>query len=332
MGAVTALSTLTEQWDSAAVLLMAKRAPGLAKQTIDSNPLTEAMVQKDITSMMGKRIEVPLEIGRNPNVTYLQSFDAQMEIVPTEVAAMAIYKPALLACPIKFNDYEKKLATSPEAFDSVITLRENQARRSMAEMLNQFLYGSGAGGVTLGLGAYIPTSVGSNTVGTISETTAPFWRSQVRTGAGSWAANGHNGTANDYMLNMWITTSENATGTGQNRLLVADTSVFEYYSANESQKIRIISNDPGLGGVYQNALTYRGTPIVFDKMCDPGTVFFIDKNSFQWYVAPGMNMDVSPMMRAGSTQPFVSFVVLTLFHQLVNNRRQLNGKITGWTR
>lgn len=329
----TAISTLTEQWDSAAVLLMAKRAPGLAKQTIDDNPLTEAVVQKEITSMMGKRIEVPLEIGRNPNVTYLQSFDAQMEIVPTEVATMAVYKPSLLACPIKFNDYEKKLATSPESFDSVITLRENQARRSMAEMLNQFLYGAGANGVTLGLGAYIPTTVGTNTVGTISESVAPFWRSQVRTGAGSWALNGHNGTAQDYMLNMWITCSSSSNGAkGHPDLLIADTSVFEYYSASESQKIRIVSNSPGLGGIYENSMTYRGVPIVFDKMCDPGTVFFLHRNAFSWYVAPGMNMDVSPMMRAGSNQPFVSFVVLTLFHQWVCERRQLLGKITGWTR
>lgn len=329
---MAAISTLTEQWDSAAVLLMAKRAPGLAKQTIDDNPLTEALVQREITSMMGKRIEVPLEIGRNPNVTYLQSFDAQMEIVPTEVAAMAVYKPSLLACPIKFNDYEKKLATSPEAFDSVITLRENQARRSVAEMLNQFLYGVGANGVTLGLGAYIPTTVGTNTVGTVPEATAPFWRSQVRTGAGSWAANGHHGTANDYMLNMWITCSSSANGMkGHPDLLIADTSVYEFYEANEGQKIRIISNNPGPGGIY-GATTYRGVPFVFDKMCDTGTVFFIHKDSFQWFAAPGMNMDVSPMMRAGANQPFVSFVVLTLFHQLVNNRRNLNGKVTGWTR
>ena len=329
---MAAISTLTQNWDTAAVLLMAKRAPGLAKQTIDDNPLVEGVTTKEITSMMGLRIEVPLEIGRNPNAGYLSSFDAMVEIVPTEVAAMAVYKPSLLHCPLKFNAYEKKLATSPEAFANVITIRENQARRTMAEMLNQALYGTGANLKTMGLGAYVPTTVGSNTVGTISETNAPFWKSQVRTGAGSWAANGHNGTANDYMLDMWITCSSSATGAkGSPDLLVADTSVYQYYSANEGQKIRIISNSPGLGGVYENSLTYRGKPIVFDKMCDAGTVFFLHKDAFSWYVAPGMNMDVSPMLPV-SNQPYVSYCVLTLFHQWVCERRNLLGKITGWTR
>lgn len=327
-----AVPVLTEQWDSAATLLMAKRAPGLARQTIDDNPLTEALAINEITSMMGKRIEVPLEIGTNPNVTYLQSFDATVEMTQTEVATMATYKPSLLCCPIKFNDYEKKQASSPESFDSYITLKEGQARRSMATFLNQHLYGAGAGGVTLGLGAFVPTTVGTNTVGTIAEATNPFWRSQVRTGAGSWAANGHHGTANDYMLNMWLTCSSSSNGmTGAPDLLIADTTVYEFYEANEGQKVRLISNNPGPGGIY-GATTYRGRPFVFDKMCDAGTIFMLHKNSFQWYAAPGMNMDVSPMMRAGANQPYVSFVVITLFHQLTNNRRNLNGKITGWTR
>jgi hypothetical protein len=309
---------------------MARRSPKLAKQTIDDNPLLEEVTQSEINSGMGLRIEEPLEIGRNPNVTYLQSPDAMMEIVPTEVAAMAVYKPSLLACPIKFNDIEKKINSGPEKFADLIQLRLNQARRSMAEILNQALYGRGENLKTIGLGAYVPTTVGSNTVGTISEANAPFWKSQVRTGAASWAQNGHNGTAQDYMLDMWITCSSSMKG-GHPDLLVADPLVYQYYSATEGQKIRITSNNPGLGGVYDNSMTYRGVPIVFDKNADAGTVFFLHRKAFKWYVAPGLNMDVSDMRRV-SNQPFVSYVVLALFHQWVCTRRQLLGKITGWTR
>jgi hypothetical protein len=119
---------------------MAERAPTLAKQTIDDNPLLEAATQREISSAMGLRIERPLEIGRNPNAGYLQSFDAMVEIVPTEVAAMAIYKPSLLACPIRFNAGEKKINDSNKYAD-LIDLRMNQARRTLAEILNQALYG-----------------------------------------------------------------------------------------------------------------------------------------------------------------------------------------------
>lgn len=329
---MAAISTLSQTWDSYTVAVMAKRAPTLAKQTIDDNPLLEAMTQREISSNMGLRIEVPLEIGRNPNAGYLQSFDAMMEIVPTDVAAMAVYKPSLLACPIRFNQGEKKIDSGPEAYANLIDLRMNQARRTMAEILNQSLYGTGANLKTIGLGAYIPTTVGTNTVGTISESNAPFWKSQVRTGAGSWAANGHNGTANDYMLDMWITCSSSANGQkGSPDLLIADPLVYQYYSASEGQKIRITTNNPGLGGVYDSSLTYRGVPIVFDKMADAATVYFIHKGNFKWYVAPGFNMDVSPM-RPVANQPFVDYCVLALYHQLVCDRRQLLGKITGWTR
>ena len=327
---MTAISTLTQNWDSYTIAIMAERAPTLAKQTIEDNPLLEAATQKEISSAMGLRIEVPLEIGRNPNAGYLQSFDAMMEIVPTEVAAMAVYKPSLFACPIRFNAGEKKINDSNKYAD-LIDLRMNQARRTTAEIINQNLYGTGANLKTIGLGAYIPTTVGSNTVGTISEANAPFWKSQVRTGAGSFAANGHNGTANDYMLDMWITCSSSATGTkGAPSKLVADPLVFQYYSASEGQKIRILSSDK-IGGIYENSLTYRGVPMLFDKMCDPATVFFLHDDAFSWYAAPGFNMDVSPM-RPVANQPYVDYCVITLFHQWVCNRRNLLGKITGWTR
>lgn len=327
---MTAISTLTQNWDSLAVSIMAKRAPILAKQTIDDNPLLEEISQREIPSGMGLRIEIPLEIGRNPNATYLQNADAIMEIVPTEVAAMAVYKPSLLVCPIKFNDVEKKINSGPEQFADLIQLRLNQARRTLAEILNQNLYGTGSNLKTLGLGAYIPTTVGSNTVGTIAESTAPFWKSQVQTSAGSFAANGHNGTAQDLMLSMWITCSASVKG-GYPDLLVGDPLFYQYYSRAEGQRIRILSNSPGLGGVYDNgSMSYRGVPIVFDRMADASTVFYIHKDAFSWYTAPGMNMDVSDMRRV-SNQPFVSYVVLALFHQWVCERRQLLGKITGWS-
>ena len=327
---MTAISTLTQNWDSYTIAIMAERAPTLAKQTIDDNPLLEAATQREISSAMGLRIERPLEIGRNPNAGYLQSFDAMVEIVPTEVAAMAVYKPSLLACPIRFNAGEKKINDSNKYAD-VIDLRMNQARRTLAEILNQALYGVGANLKTIGLGAYIPTTVGSNTVGTINEANAPFWRSQVRTGAGSFAANGHNGTANDYMLDMWITCSSSGNGTkGAPSKLIADPLFYQYYSASEGQRTRILKGDD-FGELYKGAMTYRGVPILFDKVADPNTVWYSHDDAFSWYAAPGFNMDVSAMRPVGN-QPYVDYCVITLFHQWVCDRRNQLGKITGWSR
>lgn len=326
---MTAISSLTQNWDSYTISIMAERAPTLAKQTIDDNPLLEYATQKEITSAMGLRIEVPLEIGRNPNAGYLQSFDAMMEIVPTDVAAMAVYKPSLLACPIRFNAGEKKINDSNKYAD-LIDLRMNQARRTLAEILNQALYGVGANLKTIGLGAYIPTTVGTNTVGTIAEANAPFWKSQVRPACGSFAANGHNGTANDYMLDMWITCSASSSQKGSPSRLVCDPLFYQYYSASEGQRIRIL-NSADIGGIYKGELTYRGAPVLCDKMADAASVWYLHDEAFDWYVAPGFNMDVSPM-RPVANQPFVDYCVIALFHQWVCKRRQLLGKLVGWTR
>jgi len=323
---------LTQTWDNAAVTTMAKRAPALAKQTLDRHPLLDAIEVETITSGMGLRIEVPLEIGRNTSAGYLTSPDAKMELVDQTVASMATFRPSLLACPVKFNRIEKVMNSGKEQFINLMTKKSNQALRTMREIVAINLHGKGDNLKTLGLGAYAPVDPTTGIVGGINRATSKFWQSQVRN-IGSWATSGHLGSGADLPFNLWVTCTD---GDEEPDISVWDQNCYERYHRSLGGLVRYIqAGTPGkiLGdgvGYPRTNLMYQGKPAILDKKADPDSFFFLHKGAFKWYVAPGMNFEPTDMMTL-PTNPLVTFVVLILFHQWVCDRPQLQGRGTAVT-
>jgi hypothetical protein len=323
---------LTQTWDNAAVTTMAMRAPGLAKQTLDRHPFLSQVEVQQITSGMGLRIEIPLEVGRNTSAAYLTSPDARMELVDQNVASMAVYRPSLLACPVKFTKIEKVMNSGKQQFIDLMKRKSNQALRTLRELVAINLHGTGANLKTIGLGAYAPVDPTTGIVGGINSATNKYWQSQVRT-IGSWATSGHLGSSADLPFNLWITCTD---GDEEPSISVWDQNCYERYHRALGGLVRYIqAGTPGkiLGdgvGYPKTNLLYQGKPAILDKKADPDSFFFLHLDDFTWYVAPGMNFEPTDMMTL-PTNPFVSFVVLALYHQWVCQRRQLQGRGTGVT-
>jgi hypothetical protein len=281
---------------------------------------------------MGLRIEIPLEIGRNTSAAYLTSPDSKMELVDQTVASMAVYRPSLLACPVKFNRIEKTMNSGKEQFIKLMTVKSNQALRTMREIVAVNLHGTGANLKTLGLGTYAPVDPTTGILGGINRATSKFWQSQVRN-IGSWATSGHLGSAGDLPFNLWISCSD---GDKEPDVSVWDQNTYERYHRSLGGLVRYISaQTPGkiLGdgiGYPRTNLMYQGKAAILDKKADPDTFFFLHKDQMKWYVAPGMNFEPTDMMTL-PTNPLVSFLVLILFHQWVWERPQLNGRGTAVT-
>lgn len=323
---------LTQTWDNLAVTTLARRAPKLVKQTLDRHPLLQDIeTQPIVNTGMGLRIEVPLEVGRNTSAAYLQSPDAKMELIDQNATSMAVYRPSLLVCPLKFNRIEKIANSGKEQFVNLMTLKQNQALRTIRELVAINLHGNGTNLKTMGFGAYIPVDPTTGLIGGINRATNPYWRSQVRT-IGSWATSGHLGSGSDLPFNLWIACTD---GDEEPDASVWDQNCYERYHRSLGGLVRYINADtPGkiLGdglGYPKTNLMYQGKPAILDKKADPDSFFFIHRETFKLYVAPGMNMEPTEMMPIPGA--LGTFMVLIFFHQYVNDRPMINGRGTGVT-
>lgn len=317
-------ASLTQKWDNMAVTTFGRRGPAMVKQTIDTHPLLAEVAVEPITSGMW-RIEVPLEIGRNSAGGYLTSADGRVEIVDQDVASMAVYRPSLLAVPVKFNRIEKIQNAGKEQFKSLMVLKSNQAMRSMKEIVAANLFGKGDNFKTIGLGASVPTDPATTSVGGVP-VSHKYWRSLSRPNFGSWAANGHLGSANDYLFNgyLYVTTD------GEDDVfIVSDFNSYERYHRSLGAAVRYI-NDDGPTSVLNKGrrLSYQGRPWYADRKCDPDTILMLHRNDFQWHVAQGMNFEPTEMLPIDG-HPLSSYMALILFHQWVPVRRNRNMRFSG---
>lgn len=322
------LPTQSLTFDNMVVSTLQKRSSKLAVQALmEHRVLAELTKNKESTGFGGPNdIVVPLEYGENSTVGYLDSIESEVTVTSQEHLTAARYTPSLLAGVTKWNEEEKTQNQSKEQFINLMEVKERRLKATFRRILAQNLYGDGTGRRTNGLAMYVPSSVGSNTVGGIAEASYSFWKSQVRASCGSFAANGIFGTANDYVLNAFI----NCTDETQPGLIVSDNLVFEYAHGKFGQAVQYFNNEQ-FGAVGKMELRYQGTRWVWDKDCDSATMFILHPEAFAWYTTPGMDFSMTPVMTPPK-QPWVRFTATIIKHQLTCNQRMLLARLSGWTR
>lgn len=319
-----AVNSQTLDYDNLVVSTMAMRLPKIKAQVLKEHKVLALLTKNKETSGMGRQIEVDLEYGENNTVDYLSSIESEISVTDQQHLTKAYFTPALLAGVVKWNAEEKAQNSSKEKYIDLMKVKERRIKATFRRKLAQGLYGTGANRTTNGLGMYVPTAVGSNTVGGISEATAPWWRSQVRTSSGSFAANGIFGSANDYVLNGII----NCTDEEMPDLIISDTTVFEYAHKSFGSDVRYVSNDT-FGNIGKMELRYQGTRWVWDKDCDAATMFILHTGDFIFVTTAGMDFTPTPVMTPDK-QPWVRYVAYLSRHQLVVNRRMLHMRLSGW--
>lgn len=322
-----ALPSLSAQdLDNVYSATLAEMSSEVTGQLLTENPIIAELTKNVKTGGMGKWIEFRLRYGRNPNAKFFVSSSDTINLTSTQVLTTAYVEPSLLVIPVKFDDIERKQNSGAEQIVDLAGEYLEQAKETGQSILAENLYGDGASKTTMGLGAWVPQTVGSNTVAGISESSASWWQSYSRTSAGSWAANGYLGTSNDYMVNAYLRLSD---GSKKPNLIISDDSTFEKFHRTLGQQVRYISQS-AFGEIGKLELQFLGSKYLHDKNADADTTFMLHTDDFEWHVTEGMNFDTSDVRRVDK-QPFVSYVVMALRHQLVCKRRNLQGRISGWT-
>lgn len=316
---------------------LAKFSGDVKSQSFMEVPAWNRLTKNRDSSSGGKRVEKRIRGGLNTNGKTMQS-DADTVTFTDQANLKTAYVDymAMLAIPVMRSRVMASINSGPEGLVSVAQADMAQATDTMTNMLSSQLFGDGTGKTILGLNAISPTTVGTNTYAGIPESTATYWQPYAETGAGSFATNGHNGSGDDKLLTGFLNCSDN--GAKQPTDIVSGVDVFSYYLAKEGQLIRNTSNAEflkiGQDTISQNAgvgVPYRGAVWTFDNGAPAGTTWLLHSGDITLYEDPNFNFNWTNIGNLG-LQILLEGSVLLYRCQMICDRRNWQGKITGWSR
>ena len=205
----------------------------------------------------------------------------------------------------------------------LIKARAKATEMTIAEKLDEQFFGDGAGNGGkdfIGLSAIIEASDPSwGDLGGIDSATNAWWQSTEDNTSEAIATWGLAG-----MSNMWNTVSE---GNDHPTHLITTAAVFGGFEAILTANARYMDPEVGDAG-FQNLL-YKGVPVVFDKYCQTGVMYFVNINYITLYSLAGVWFEPSEFVTPPNQD--VMYKYLKLYGALTTDNRKRHGKHTAFT-
>lgn len=321
-------SSYTKEFDDITTATNASVIPGLVNQLLTDHPVYSELTKSEnrmSSTFAQNRVEWKVRAGLNNSVKYFSSATAEVDLYDQAHMTSAWAEPSILGGAVLYTDVEKEQTEGRDGIISLQRVKMEALEDTFKEILSDNLFGDGTAGTTMGLGAWVPVSPGSNTVAHLSETTYKFWKPYYEASAGAWGSYGYL-TAGDKVITGLNTCSD---GNEQPDLLIFDQTTFERFHRTLGGKVQFHTNE-AFGEIGKQTLRIWGKKIVWDKQADPNTVIMLHSKYFRWVTSPGMNMKVYPTKYL-ERQPMVSYNFMVLRHQLICTRRNIQGRIDGWT-
>lgn len=236
-----------------------------------------------------------------------------------EGMTIARYNWKQYAVSVGITGLEKRNNQGEAAMINLLSSKAKQAEMSLRDRMSvdAFADGTGNGSKNLtGLAALVSSTI---TVGGISPTTYTWWVPTVTASAGSFAATGI-----DKMRTMFNTITF---GNDKPDFIVTTQSVYEYYEKALQPQERFASNTVADAG-FMN-LTFKGVPIVFDRDCTSGYMYFLNSKYLSFVVHKDADFTTTTFVTP-ENQDVSTAMILFQGNLTTNNRRKL-GVITGIT-
>jgi hypothetical protein len=236
-----------------------------------------------------------------------------------EGMTIARYNWKQYSVPVGITGLEKRSNQGEAAMINLLEAKMKQSTMTIKDRLNVdgFSDGSGNGSKNiLGLEAIISTTA---TLGGLAPGTFDWWKSKVKTSSGSFAANGISDMRTKY--------NDLTLGSNKPDLMITTQDIFEFYEKSLQPQERYVDTTVGNTG-FQN-LTFKGTPIVFDRDCTSGVMYFLNSNWLSWVVHRDADMSIGPFVTPNDQD--VSTAQILFQGNMTTNNRRLLGKITGIT-
>jgi len=255
------------------------RSGELADNILNHNALFNRLKQRGNVRPAdgGREIVEELEYGENSTVSWYAGYEV-LDTSPQEVFDAATYDWKQLAGTVTISGLEEIKNSGKER---VINLLEKRIKNLEKSLMNAaatavFSDGTGTNGKELGglrlLVADDPTA--SSTIGGINQSTYTWWRNQYQAASTITSAN-----ILSKMNTAWLSTVR---GTDKPDLVVADSTMYDYYESALQQYQRFASSDMASAGF--ESLKYKTADVIYDDQCVSKHMYML--NTSYMYLRP----------------------------------------------
>lgn len=259
----------------------------LIMAAIKSNALVAwAFAQERIETETGANITNPLIVGRNPNVTSTQYY-TPIPVAQTNEFDTVRFGWSRVVGTVIISEQEEDENTGPEAIFKLMKAKMQVLEVSIRERFSSYLYAVGAGLDPNGLGNLIPDDPTTGSIGGISRSTQPQWRTAAYQFSGGLDASNIEEAFDDIFMDLTLEgNSPTVIICGRNiyrlyRQAARDRSIFTLTDTKNGKRMF----DLGFKGCSHN-----GVPIIYDEDCGVNRAYFINDEFLRLHMLKGVNM------------------------------------------
>ena len=243
---------------------------------------------------------------------------------------LAQYRRKLYAVPIKILHSEELDAGGERALFDLASQKLKQARRILENRLANDLWQTSqvTNGIT-GLPLHIPTDPTTGTLGNIDRSANTWWRSQSTTSFGSFGSN----------LTKLDTMSLDVTASGGEDWdwIVTDKTTFLRFKQQARTYLQINAGAPTsaagkrLAEFGFSVVEFEGKPVIWDRNCPAGYLYFINNEAIKLAVIPGEEFAMTDFVPLHASGQQGRIAYLRWAGQLVSFEPRLLGQCSGIT-
>lgn len=223
------------------------------------------------------------------------------------------------AAAIGITGFEKRCNQGEAGMINLLTAKTKQAELSLKDRMAVDAFGDGTGNGSKNLTGLKALISSTATVGGLSPTTYTWWKSDVTSSAGSFAANG---------VDKMRTAFNNITyGNDKPDSIFTTQTIYEYYEKSQEPKERYASNTVADAG-FMN-LMFKGVPVIFDRACTDGYMYLLNSKYLSFVVHSDADFSTGPFVTPENQD--VSTANILFQGNLTTNCRRKLAVITGIT-
>lgn len=318
----------TRTYDALLTTTLANYRKKLVDNIFDNYPLLSWMNGKLGKAMRGESVKKTLDSGesivehllyeQNSTVNSYSGAEA-LDTTLQEGMTIARFNWKQYSAAVGITGLEERSNKGEAAMIRLLEAKTQQAEMSLRDRMSVDLYSDGTGNGSKNLTGLAAIVSASATVGGLNPSTYAWWKSDVTSSAGSFAATG--------ISKMRTTFNNLSYGNDKPDFVVTTQTVFEAYEAALQPQERFTNTKAGDAG-FQN-LAFKGIPIFFDRDCTSGYMYMLNSAYLNFVVHKDADFSTGPFIKPENGD--VKTAIILFQGNLTTNSRRMHGVITGFT-